>query len=122
VGKEGAGVAKQDIKYVLASIALRSANIGTEQLKAGWITSLVVVLVIVGLLITRKWYLARYKPAVEIDALRSLLDNAALPAIAVQDLKEVLTSRLEHMSSTSTIASAVTPMAQDARLKRLDEL
>jgi hypothetical protein len=81
-----------------------------------------VVITIVVLLITRKWFLARHRPAVEIDALRHLIDNTALPAIAAQDLREVLTSRLQHTSSTNTASSAVTSSAEDVRLKLLDEL
>lgn len=76
---------------------------------------------VVVVIATRKWLLVRHESPVDIDALRRLLDNAALPSIAVSDLHDILSSRIEHLSS-SVLPAATHSLAEDKRLKMLDEL
>lgn len=90
-------------------------------MRIGWISALVIVIVLVIVIGMRKWLLVNHESPVDIDALRRLLDNDALPSIAVEDLQEIFSSRMQQMSSS--ILPAPTPsLAQDQRLKMLDEL
>lgn len=70
---------------------------------------------------TRKWLLVKHESPVDIDALRRLLDNAALPSIAIEDLHEILSSRIQQLSSSILPAPTVS-LGQEKRLKMLDEL
>lgn len=90
-------------------------------MRLGWISSLIIIIVLVVVIAARKWLLVRHESPVDIDALRRLLDNAALPSIAVSDLHDILSSRMEHQSS-SILPAATSSLEEDRRLKMLDEL
>lgn len=65
--------------------------------------------------------LAKHKPLVDLDTLQGLLDNAALPSIAKEDLSERLSSRVQKLSSA--VSSIMpTPLQPDSRTRLLDEL
>lgn len=90
-------------------------------MRFGWISSLIILIMLVIVIGTRKWLTVRHESPVDIDALRRLLDNAALPSIAVSDLHDILSSRIEHLSS-SMLPAATPSLAMDKRLNILDEL
>jgi len=78
-----------------------------------------VVLVVVFAI--RKWLLTTQQPGVDVDTWRHLLDNTAIPSFAAEDLKDILSSRVQDLSEKVTTTSSIS-LAPDARLKLLDEL
>jgi len=104
------------MRYKIITLTCHAA-----QLRVGWITALAAIVVLVAVLAIRKWLLTTQQPGVDVETFRHLLDNTAMPSFAAEDLKDILSSRVQDSSQKVTTTSSI-ELAPDARLKLLDEL
>lgn len=91
-----------------------------ERLNAAWVALALLVLCVILFLILRRLRRSSNHANIDIDGLRSMLQNSSLPSFAKDDLAQVISARLT--SSTASSVSHATALPSDTRLAALDEL